>query len=149
MNKNSLGAILIACSFVLSPFSFAKSHSKPTSTPCGGAEVKMLVEKLALDTKQQANVCDIKSQLRANMQSNWENLRTVHMQINQEVMSDKMNETKLDVLIDAKVQLFTAMMKARAMSDHQIYTSLNAEQKTKFQAMIKQQEEKWGRAPQH
>ena len=71
------------------------------------------------------------------------------MQINQEVMSDKMNETKLDVLIDAKVQLFTAMMKARAMSDHQIYTSLYADQKTKFQAMIKQQEEKWGRAPQH
>lgn len=138
MNKKMLWIGAVALSLILGQVAFAHEGS----CGCNGERMKKMVETLNLDADQQAKLKSIKEQVKASVKSSKDQIKTVRDQIDQLVQSDKMDENKLNDLISQKKDLIANFMKAKLVAKHQIYTILNAQQKTKYQEMMKQWKEK-------
>lgn len=134
MNKKIFALIALSLSLILSQVAFADS--------CNGEKMKKMFQSLNLDSAQQEKIKAIKDQLRESQKSNWEQMKTIRSQIHDLIKSDKLDESKLDSLIAQKKELMATMMKTRIMAKNQIYNVLNAQQKTKFEQMMKEWEEK-------
>jgi Spy/CpxP family protein refolding chaperone len=136
MFTKSLWIVAVTFSLLLGQSVFA-CHS-----PCGEKMDKM-IESLKLDDAQKAKIEPVIDQMKSNMKNNWMQIKELHMQINQQVQSDMMDQTVVDGLIDKETKMMGDMMKTKVMLKHQIFTVLNPEQKMTFQNMVKQWEEKW------
>ena len=143
MNKRIFWVAALALSLLFGQTAFANSSEEKSGKSCGcGDNMKRLVESLKLDDKQQASLKAIKEQTKESEKANWQQMKDVRLQIDQLVQSDKMDENKLNELINKRAELFAAMIKTKVMAKHQIYTLLNAQQKTQYQQMMKQWEDK-------
>jgi len=107
-----------------------------------GEKFKQMVQSLKLDENQQAKIKTIKEQLRTTLKDNWERMKALREQINQQVQSDNMDTSKVDELINTKVQLIGTVMKAKVNAQHEIYGVLNAKQKTQYHELRKEWEDK-------
>ena len=136
MKKSLLWIIAASLSLVLGQSAFANDKH------CGDGMMKKMVEHFKLDAGQQAKVKPILEQMKSTMQSNWSQMRDLRMQMNQQVMSDNMDQSTVDGLVDKKTKLMGDMMKARLNAKHQIYMMLTPQQKTAYQAMAKKWQDK-------
>ncbi|CEK10483.1 Spy/CpxP family protein refolding chaperone [Legionella hackeliae] len=154
MKKISLVALVL--SFVLGQTAFAaatsensNSSSTPTSSmssdkSCSCPEKRMqeMMSSLNLNSDQQAKIKSIKDQLKQTQQANWDQMKSIRTQMHDLVTSDTMDNSKLDSLVSQKKELMAQMMKAKIVAKQQIYSVLNADQKTQFKQMMKQMEQK-------
>jgi protein CpxP len=136
MKKSLLWLVAVTFSLVLGQSAFANDKH------CGEGMMKKMVEHFKLDSDQKAKVKPILEQLKSTMQTNWAQMRDLRMQMNQQVMSDTMDQSTVDGLIDKKTKLMGDMMKARMNAKHQVYMLLNAKQKAEYQAMAKKMHDK-------
>jgi protein CpxP len=135
MKKRLLWIVAVSLSFVLGQSAFADSGH------CGDGLNKM-VEHFKLDAAQKAKVTPILDQLKTSLKASGSQMKDLRTQINQQVQSDNMDQATLDGLVDKKAKLIGDMMKAKVTAKHQIFTLLNAQQKTAYQDMVKKWDEK-------
>ena len=136
MKKSLLWIIAVTFSLVLGQSAFADNKR------CGGDMMKKMVEHFKLDAAQQAKAKPILDQMKSTMQTNWSQMKDLHMQMNQQVTSDTMDQSAVDGLVDKKTKLMGDMMKAKMSAKHQIYMLLTPQQKTSYQAMAKKWQDK-------
>lgn len=134
MRNKLLWIVAFTFSFVLGQTAFAHSG-------CGERMTKM-VDSLSLDDAQKAKIKPILEQLKMSMKDNMTQMKDLRTQINQQVTSDKMDQSTVDGLVDKKVKMMGDMMKANMMAKNQIFNVLTAQQKTKFQNSVKDMESK-------
>lgn len=139
MNKITLGLTGLIFSFIFNQSVFAYQDNQ--SMWWCGEGMKHIVDSLKLESAQQAKVKAIMEELRSKIKPIKAQMKNACEQVMQETFSEKMDQSKLDSAINAKLQLIGAMMKARIMAKHQIYGVLNAEQKMKYKEMVKQRAE--------
>lgn len=135
MKNQFLLAMAFIFSFVLAQSAFAHGMQ------CGD-RMQEMVKSLHLDDAQKAQVKPIMDKMTDGMKSNWMQMKDIRAQINQQVDSDAMDQAVVDGLIDKQVKMMGDMMKAKAMTRHQIAMILNAKQKTSYQDMMKKMHEK-------
>lgn len=153
MKKVSLVALVL--SFVLGQTAFAATATDNSTTstsssmssdkgscPCPGKRMQEMLSALNLDASQQAKIKSIKDQLKQSQQANWEQMKSIRSQIHDLVAADSLDNSKLDSLINQKKELLGQMMKAKITAKQQIYSVLNADQKSQFKQLMKQWEEK-------
>ncbi|ASQ46088.1 Spy/CpxP family protein refolding chaperone [Legionella clemsonensis] len=157
MKKISLVALVL--SFALGQSAFAapandtSTSNQTTSTtssmssdngscPCPGKRMQEMMDSLNLDASQQAKIKAIKDQLKQSQQSNWEQMKSIRSQIHDLIAADTLDNSKLNSLISQKKELLGEMMKAKISAKQQIYSVLNADQKSQFKQLMKQWEEK-------
>ncbi|KTC65976.1 envelope stress induced periplasmic protein (plasmid) [Legionella adelaidensis] len=104
-----------------------------------------MMQELNLTPDQQKQIQQIKDQMKSQMQSNREQMQSLRTQMQTLIKSDKIDEAKLDSLVNQKKELMGTMMKAKIKMKNQIYNLLDAQQKTKFASMM---EQKMGMCPQ-
>lgn len=136
MKKSLLWIVAVCFSFTLGQTAFAEDVN------CHEGMMKKMMEHFKLDDAQKAKAKPMLEQMKSTMQANRSQMRDLRMQINQQVMSDNMDQATVNGLIDKKTKLMNDMMKARMSVKHQIYTLLNPQQKTAYQAMMKKWHDK-------
>ena len=137
MNNKILGITIFVFAFFFCQVTFAEDDG----WKCGD-RLKEMVKTLKLDNGQQAKIQVTQDLLRAHMKPHWEKMKSLHEQINQQIQSENMDETKLGDLINAKAQLIGKVMKEKSMAQHQIYLVLNPKQRTQYQQMTKKWDKK-------
>jgi periplasmic protein CpxP/Spy len=130
MYKKILWIVAFTFSLILSQSTFA--HSKE----CGEG-MKTLMGSLKLDDSQKGKIKPILEQLKSSIKDSETQFKDLHTQINQQIASDNMDQDTLDGLVDKKAKLIGDMMKAKATAQHQIFTILNAQQKTQYHDNVK------------
>ncbi|MGC1183519.1 Spy/CpxP family protein refolding chaperone [Legionella sp.] len=134
MYKKLLGTLALTCSLAISSAAFAHFGG------CGEGMNKML-ESIKLDDSQKQKIQPILANLKATMKQSGEQMRDLSKQINDQITSGNMDQSVVNDLIDKKTKLIGDMIKAKVMVKSQIYTLLNAQQKTELQNKMKQKEE--------
>lgn len=139
MNNKLLKTAVLVSALVSNQAVFAKDQS-PSDWWCG-VQFSRIATQLKLDDAQQTKIKAIKEQLQAGLKSKRDQMDNLRKEINQQVQSASMDQTKLDGLIDTKAQLIGTMMKAENSAMHQIYGVLNEQQKTQYMQMQQQWED--------
>ncbi|BCA94723.1 hypothetical protein TUM19329_10840 [Legionella antarctica] len=134
MKKSLLWIVAVTFSLLLGQAAFASKH-------CGEG-MKRMIENLKIDATQKAKIMPVLDQLKTTMQANWNQIKDLRMQINQQIQSDSMDQGTVDGLIDKKTKLMGDMMRAKVDAKHQIYMILNPQQKTAYQNMVKKWQDK-------
>ncbi|KTC78606.1 Spy/CpxP family protein refolding chaperone [Legionella cincinnatiensis] len=91
-----------------------------------------LAKELNLTPEQEAKLQTYKEKAQANFKTNYAQLRTLRTQINTLIQSNKMDEAKLDSLIEQVNKIRGSMLKNKVMMQHQMFTILDTKQKAKF-----------------
>lgn len=99
----------------------------------------MLAQELNLTTEQKAKLKAYKEKARASLKENYGQLRLLRNQINSLVKADKLDEAKLDTLIEKVNKIRGAMLKSKILMQHEMFSLLNDKQKAKFLEL----KEKW------
>lgn len=107
---------------------------------CMQTEMRSVFDKLNLTDDQKVQIQALKHKARSSSKSNFDQLKTMREQMHTLVLSNKMDEAKLDSLIDSSTKLKAALLKNRIMTNYQIYNILNDNQKTQFQTLKAQAE---------
>jgi protein CpxP len=136
MKKSLIWIIAVSFSLILGQAAFAEGNH------CQDGMMKKMMEHFKLDDAQKAKAKPIIEQMKSTMQANRSQMKDLRMQINQQIMSDNMDQATVDSLIDKKTKLMGDMMKTRMSIKHQIYTLLNPQQKVAYQAMVKKWQNK-------
>lgn len=126
----------MAFALAISPVTFAKSKS----CPC--MDVQKLEKELNLTSEQKNKIMEIRKQAKEQMKGKWEEMKNLYKQKKELVRSEKMDEAKLDELINQKKEIIATMMKTKIMTKHQIYNVLDAKQKEQYAAMMDKWEHK-------
>lgn len=134
MAKKLLWIAAMVFSLVLGSTAYADGHC--------GHRIEAFVSGLNLDDSQKAKIQPIVEQLKSNMKDNWSKMKDIRMQLNQQIMSDKMDQSVVDSLVDQRSKMMSDMMKARASAMNQIWGVLNDKQKAACQDMMKKWAEK-------
>jgi periplasmic protein CpxP/Spy len=135
MNKKIFSIAIFAFSLIFGQSAFADHGGF-------GEHIKKLVESLKLDDAQKAKIKTIKDQTKDKLKDTWEQMKSLRQQSQEVIQADTLDESKLDSLVNKKKELIGNLIKAKITAKHQIYQLLNPEQKTKFQDLVKQWEEK-------
>lgn len=136
MKKSLLWIVAVTFSLIVGQTAFAGGEH------CGNGVMKKIVGHFNLDEAQKAKAKPILEQLKATMQTNWSQMKDLRMQMNQQVMSDTMDQSAVDGLVEKRTKLVGDMMKAKLDAKHQIYMLLNAQQKASYQGMVKKMQDK-------
>lgn len=130
MNKKLISLVAITLIITFGQSSFACSgDSKHCNTHHRSDK---LAKELNLTPEQEAKLQTYKEKAQANFKTNYAQLRTLRTQINSLIESDKIDEAKLDSLIDQINKIRGSMLKNKIMMQHQMFTILDAKQKAKF-----------------
>lgn len=122
MSKKLIGLLLVSFCFLSAQSTFA-DHC-----PC----MKKMTQELKLTSEQQAKFKEIKQNTKDLAKSKESELKSLHAEIKDLIKAEKMDEAKLDKLVQKKEEILGSMMKARIMAQHQMYQALDTEQKVKF-----------------
>lgn len=134
MKKSLLWIVALSFSLVIGQTALAHEG-------CGD-NMKKMISSFKLDDAQKAKITPVLDQLKTSLKASAEQFKDLDTQINQQIQSDNMDQATLDGLMDKKTKLVGDMMKAKANAKHQIFSVLNAQQKTEYQNMMKKWEEK-------
>jgi len=100
-----------------------------------------MVQKLDLTADQKEKMMTMKKQAKAEMKAKHDEMHAIHKEMGPLVETDKMDEAKLDALIQQEKEVVASMTKNKMMLKHQFYGVLDAKQKAMFSTMSKQCEE--------
>jgi protein CpxP len=130
--------ILLALVLNFSPFiAFADEHSG-----CGC--MKQMVQELNLTTEQKQKIEAIKLGTKQKFQAQKDEMKSLHNQMKNLIKSDKIDQTKLDSLVNQKKEIMGAIMKEKIVMKNQIYNVLDNTQKEKFMSMMDRKMDKKG-----
>ncbi|PWY54059.1 hypothetical protein DGG96_19080 [Legionella qingyii] len=135
MYKKIIQTAVFTVTLALSPVVLAHSGD------CGKG-FKSMVESLKLDDSQKAKIKPILDQLKTLMKSDFDQMKDLSQQINQQAESATMDQSTVDGLIDKKTKLIGDMMKAKITAKNQIFSVLKPKQKSELQDKMKKMEEK-------
>lgn len=91
-----------------------------------------LAQELNLTADQKAKIKAYKEKARSTLKENYVQLRLLRGQISAMIQADKIDEAKLDALVDKVSKIRGSMLKNRIMMQHQMYSLLNEKQKAEF-----------------
>ncbi|AHE67259.1 P pilus assembly/Cpx signaling pathway, periplasmic inhibitor/zinc-resistance associated protein [Legionella oakridgensis ATCC 33761 = DSM 21215] len=128
----------LALSLAFSAPSFADKNGG--QCPC--MRLQKLSQELDLTADQQAKIKAIKEQAQKDMSANEADMKNIRSQIKELIQSEKIDEDKLNKLIEQKKEIIASAMKTKIMMKNQIYNVLNAQQKAKFSALMDKWESK-------
>ena len=115
---------------------FADEGNKPATQHHSCGCMKNLTEKLGLSPEQAEKIKAIKQKSSEEKAKYQQELSALHHQIKKLMKASKLNEAKLDVLLDQKKELMKARIKSKYEAKQQMLNVLTAEQKVKFEAML-------------
>lgn len=121
-----LAAITMTLALVLAQVSYADHKGY-----CPKLMTKM-TQALSLDDAQVEKIKQLKQQAHLKMKDIKKRMKIIRGQIKNAVYSDKMNVSNLDAMIKIKAALLEQKMKIKYMMKHNVYNTLNADQKKKF-----------------
>ncbi|MGM9453913.1 Spy/CpxP family protein refolding chaperone [Legionella bozemanae] len=98
-----------------------------------------LAQELNLNAAQKAKLKAYREKARASLKENYAQLRLLRNQINSLLKAEKIDEPKLDALIEKVNRIRGSMLKTRIIIQHQMFALLNDKQKAKFLEL----KEKW------
>ncbi|KTD73219.1 Spy/CpxP family protein refolding chaperone [Legionella tucsonensis] len=98
-----------------------------------------LAQELNLNAVQKAKLKAYREKARATLKENHAQLRLLRSRINSLVKAEKIDEAKLDDLIEKINRIRGSMLKTRIIRQHQMFALLNDKQKAKFLEL----KEKW------
>lgn len=141
MKKNICGIAVFVFSMILSQSIIAASQDNGEDSWWCPVRIKNISDTLKLDDKQLAQLNDINTKLDTTMKSRREQLKTLRGQINDLVIDDAMDQSKLDGLLNTKTQLISEMIKAETLTLHQVYGVLSKEQRAQYLKIMQEWEE--------
>ena len=130
---------VLAFSLVLSSTAFANMKDY-SGCMCPSKKVmKKWKEKLNLTEEQTKQIQAVKEEAWSKMKANYEQMQALKKEMHTLVTSDKMDQSKLNDVINKKKELIGEKTKIKLETKNKIYNLLNEQQKQKFSAMM----EKW------
>ncbi len=95
---------------------------------------------LNLTPEQETKILDIRKQTHQSLQATYVDLKSVQSQIRGLITSSKLDESKLDALVNQKKELLASIMKARIKMRNQVYNLLDDSQKSSFVKIMDRRE---------
>lgn len=141
MNKKMIWLPVFVFSVALSQPIFATDTDAKGSKPASCTCMKKAFKTLGLTPEQEAKIKAIRTQANLVKLAKRQEIVTINNQIQALVRDDKLDDTKLDVLLEQKKQLMATMIKNKVLVKHQIASVLTAQQKTKYDELMKSWEE--------
>lgn len=135
MYKKLLGIFALAFTLVLSSSAFAHSGM------CGD-RMKTMLDSMNLDAAQKEKIKPVLDTLKSSMKQSVEQMKDLDKQLNDQVVSDKMDQTAVNDLVDKKAKVIGDMMKAKMMAKSQIAAVLTAQQKEQWHSMMQKMKAK-------
>lgn len=136
MYKKIIQTAVFTCALVLSPVVLA-DHG-------GCAErLKHMVESLKLNENQKVKVKPILKQLKLTLKNDEKQMKGLDNKLEYETESAKMDQSKVDDLVNKKTMLIGDMMKAKIKAKNEIYAVLNPQEKKELQHKMKEMKAKW------
>ena len=126
----------------ISAFTLALFLGQPSFAQEKHQQLDKLAAELNLTSEQQAKVKALKEQGYADMKANLTQLKALRGQIGDLVKADKIDEAKLDSLVEQINKIRGSMLKSRILMQHQMYSLLTEQQKAKFLELKKKWDEK-------
>ena len=150
MNKKILCLSALALSMSLSQVTLACSSDQCSSEQCSSEHMKgfsgdrfeKVTEKLDLNAEQTVKVHAIKEQAKKELEQKFEEIHAVRHQINELYRATKLDESKLDSLVQKETEIFGSVLKMGAMERRDVYNVLTEQQRVKLADLIQQREEK-------
>lgn len=133
MSKKLIWLSALVFAFVLGQPGFACDKSNPHCSM--HQRFDKLAQELQLTPEQKAKMKTYKEQARASMKANHAQLKALRGQINTLVKSDKIDEAKLNGLVEQVNKIRGNMLKNRIMMQHELYSILTDKQKAKYQEL--------------
>lgn len=129
------------------PLLFSTNGFAEKSCKAGGSDsacvcMHNLTEKLGLTNEQQAKIKKIREHAKASRLVHKHQLHLLHDQIKALTHAEKLDEPKMNALLDQKKAIVLEMIKNRMEVRQQIEAVLTHEQKEKFHAMMLEWEKK-------
>ena len=136
MNKNIvwLSTIIFCCA--CGQNIFADGTNIKTTQPCSCTCNKPSVKELHLSAEQETKIKAIREQASVVKAMNMKAMLTIHNQIEKLIRIGKLDDIKLDVLLDQKKDIMATMIKNRILVKHEIYSVLTPQQKTQYDGMM-------------
>ncbi len=139
MNKTLIWMSAFVFSIAFTHTTYAKADlTNGTRPPC--ACMHAMSKTLDLTEDQQAQIKKIRVQSSIVRHAERNDLLTIHNQIQELSRADKLDEQKLNILLDQKKEITVRAIKNKMLARDQIYSILNAQQKIKYDEMMKQWE---------
>lgn len=140
MSKKLIWISAFTLALFLGQPSFAHCHHKQCDEK--HQQLDKLATELNLTPEQQAKVNALKEQGHADMKANLTQLKALRGQIGDLVKANKIDEAKLDSLVEQINKIRGSMLKNRILMQHQMYSLLTEQQKAKFLELKKKWDEK-------
>lgn len=142
MSKKLIWLPAFALALLFGQPSYACPAEKNPSIHCHCNDSTISSSKLNLTDAQKVKIKNLKIQARTNLKANHKQLKVFNQQINALILVEKLDEAKLDNLINQKNKIQGVILKNRIMLKQQIYSLLTDKQKQQYQQMMKQKEQK-------
>lgn len=131
---------IVTLALIIGQPAVACSTEKCQSKHCHCDKHAKLSNHLNLTKEQKVKIKAIRIQARNNLKANYQQLKALRLQINALAQAEKVDEVKLDNLINQRNQVNGIMQKSHVLMQNQIYNLLTAQQKQKYIEFKKQQE---------
>ncbi len=133
MNRKIIWVLALVASVTCSQVIFANSSTTKASKPCSCK----LFKKLDLTPEQQTQINAIRDQASVLRAAKKKELVVVDHQIQELGKADKLDEAKLETLLSQKKEIMSSLIKNKIMVKQQVYNILTAQQKAKYDEMVK------------
>lgn len=138
MNKKIISLLALLFSLTFTQIAFADKDATNASCGCKNN----IYKKLELTPEQQTQIKAIREQANIIKIAKQKEMLSVNNQIQELIKADKLDEAKLDSLLNQKKELMASMIKNKVIVKHQIYNIFTAPQKEKYNEMMKAWEQK-------
>lgn len=142
MNRKILGLVALIVTVAFNQVTFADSHYTKPSKQASCACKNNLFNKLDLTPEQQTQMKAIKEQANVQRAAKQKEIVAIDNQIQELTRADQLDEAKLDTLLNQKKEIMASVIKNKIIVKHQVYNILTAQQKDKYNEMMKEWEKK-------
>ncbi|KTD51102.1 Spy/CpxP family protein refolding chaperone [Legionella quateirensis] len=133
MSKKLIWLSVMTLALIIGQPSYACPAEKNPSKPCHCNDSNKISQNLNLTPDQKAKIKAIRVQAKTQLKSNYKQLKLIRALINDLIKAEKIDEAKLDTLINQRSKIKGALLKSHILMRHQIYTLLTAQQKQQYQ----------------
>lgn len=135
MYKKLIGSVVVACSLAFSQVTLADDWGCKEG-------LKSMVSSMKMDAETKTKAMAIFDQLKTSMKGIPAQMDELDKKINEQVNSDKMDQSVVNDLVDQKVKLIGDMIKAKLTAKNQILALLTPEKKAELLSMMQKLENK-------
>lgn len=133
MNKKLIWLSALTLALTIGQSSFACGTDKTQTTQCHCSGHKSMSGKLNLTDEQKGKIKAIKTAAHKSLKADHQQVILLRQQINTLVKTDKLDENKLDDLINQLAKIKSSMLKTKTIMKNQIYNVLTVQQKAQYQ----------------